>query len=655
MEKRIHARVICLIIAFIGTISMTGIFFLSSPAGAVGSKNLKVGVLRHCPPFSFVDEKAEILRGFSVDLAKLLAGNMGAGVEFYAMDESRLLNALDKGKINLISGIMIRPGSIHGVNLIEVPIYVERKYFVNRECLTVTCYKDLPGHTVALEKGRRLAKLVPILENISFLTADSQEEALSMVNSGTAQVYISNCRLCSLYFIQKAGLENIKEVGMPIETVPLALAVPTNNPELLTSLSVAFGKILENKTFDVIYRKWLGQNVQYSAWNKYVKFIMGGIGIGAFVLAASIFWSLTLKRKVRQITIDLQRSEQKYRDLIESSPDMIHLISSDGAVKLTNRIALQKLGYNENEIISLKLPDLIIAEQYDEVISFVKTVFRKGFRHKEFVFKSKDGKRIYVEMMATTIAGLNAAEPLACCFSRDMMERKKLEEDLIQSDRLAIMGQMAAGIAHEINNPLGIILSNADDVLHNDLDTETIRQSLESIERNAIRAGKIIEDLLSFTRPNPSEKTPIDLAQLVDETLLFLRHKLRQNKIKIEKFFPCDGLIFHGDENLLQQLLVNLVLNSIQAMPHGGTVRVRAFLQENDGKRKINLEVEDDGIGIPENDLPKIFDPFFTSRKKKGFGLGLFTSKIIARKHHGDLHVRSKLGHGTVMTLELPV
>ena len=90
-------------------------------------------------------------------------------------------------------------------------------------------------------------------------------------------------------------------------------------------------------------------------------------------------------------------------------------------------------------------------------------------------------------------------------------------------------------------------------------------------------------------------------------------------------------------------------------MPHGGTVRVRAFLQENDGKRKINLEVEDDGIGIPENDLPKIFDPFFTSRKKKGFGLGLFTSKIIARKHHGDLHVRSKLGHGTVMTLELPV
>jgi ABC-type amino acid transport substrate-binding protein len=118
------------------------------------------------------------------------------------MRAHRLLKALKVGRIDLISGIMLKPESKTGINLIETGIQVEKKYFVNNACITVTCYKDLPGHTIAIEKGRDFEGLVPISEDIHFLKTTSQQQALSLVNSGRADVYISNSSLTSLYFIQ---------------------------------------------------------------------------------------------------------------------------------------------------------------------------------------------------------------------------------------------------------------------------------------------------------------------------------------------------------------------------------------------------------------------------------------------------------------------
>lgn len=630
------------------------LFLSSRPSVCLAKRTLKVGVPKYSPPFSFVDREPREVRGFCVDLAKLLAGNIGAGVEFYAMSDARLLEALRGREIDLINGIMAKAGIHKELNTIETGIMIDRKFFVNSQCLTVTCYKDLPGHTIAIEKGRRPPAFLPGRDSIRLLEAGSQQEALAMVDSGDAHVYISDCSLTTLYIIQKKGFKNIKEIGMPIETVPLSIAVRANNPELLTTLSFALGKIMENKSYDVIHKKWLGQGIQYAAWNDYIKYVLGIVGATGLVLLASIFWNFMLKKKVQRVTEDLKRSEQKYKDLIESSPDMIHLISRDGNIKMVNRIALQHLGYTDNEICSLKLQDLIKSEQQRDAVSFVDSVFVKGFSNSEFVFVSKEGNRLHMEVVATTVTGFDGDEPMACCFSRDLTERKRLEEDLIQSDRLAIMGQMAAGIAHEINNPLGIILSNADDVLHNELGPESTKESLKSIERNALRAGKIIEDLLSFTRPSPPEKVPIDIIELIEESMLFLKQKIRQKGIKLKKEFPGESVVFQGDENLIQQVLINLVLNSIQATQEGGTIIIRLGVKGTGAERRVVLQVEDNGSGIAEEDLPRIFDPFFTSRKEKGFGLGLFTSRIIVEKHHGTLKAKSKVGKGTTMTVELP-
>jgi len=217
------------------------------------------------------------------------------------------------------------------------------------------------------------------------------------------------------------------------------------------------------------------------------------------------------------------------------------------------------------------------------------------------------------------------------------------------------MGQMAAGIAHEINNPLGIILSNAQDVLNYGQNTKESSESLKSIERNALRAAKIIEGLLSFTRPTLQVIEPIDLVQLIDETLLFFKQRLRQKNIRIEKSYPDDLMRLCGDKKMIQQLLVKLILNAIHAIKNGGVIMIGINISGDAVDKKLVLQVEDNGIGIPQEDIKKIFDPFFTSRKEDGFGLGLFISKIIVEKHHGNLSASSNIGKGTIMRAEFPI
>jgi PAS domain S-box-containing protein len=631
------------------------LFIILIPLHARGSNQLKVGVSRSNPPFSSIEQNGTDPQGFSVDLAKLLAENMGMTAEVYPMDESNLIKALSDGSVDMIIGMMDASYSTPNIYLIETTIKgLETKLFVNRKCPPINSYKDLAGCKVAIEKGYHIPLLLPSDVNVNYIEVETTNEALALVNSGDAQVYISKNLYSTQQTIQGNHFQNIKEIGVPLEIAPLIIAVNKMNYGLLTSVSIAYGKILENRSYYTIYNKWLGNKLR-SYMDRYMKFILAGVGVCIFALLSFILWNHTLKNEIILITKDLRNSEKKYRDLIESSPYMIHLISPLGGIKLANKIALTQLGYNEEEVICLRLHDFLLAEQAEDLTIFIEKVFKDGYANKEFTFRSKDRQNIQVEMVATIVTEEAPIERLACCFSRDITERKRLEENLLYSDRLAVMGRMAAGIAHEINNPLEIILSNAEEVIYHDLNDEDSLESLKSIEKNALRAAKIIEDMLNFTRPAPLHLTPLDMPLQIDSSLLLLKQKLKQKNIKITKTYPVDPIAFNGDENLIQQLIINIILNAIQAIKHEGMIDIIIKETGDDVNRRVILEIKDNGIGIPEEDLQNIFNPFFTSRKENGFGMGLFISKIIVEKHHGSISARSKAGKGTVISIEFPL
>jgi PAS domain S-box-containing protein len=621
---------------------------------ASDDREIEIGIPGSFPPFAFWDPGLKVYRGFCVDLARMAGKLMKSDMKFQALDESSLIQALLDGQIDIVGCTLVKPVPESDYKLIDTGIKVERHLFVHKTCLTVTCMKDTPGHRLVIEKERFLDSRESLLPGISILEAGSGEEALRVLDAGAADIYISPGTLSTLYLIQKNGFQNIKEVGMPVEISPLYFAVRKDRVDLLSDLSVALGKIVEGESYQLISKKWLGRGVEVNVWIKYIQYILLALAGLAAVLLGFATWNFMLKRKVQKITKELTHSEQRYRELIESSPEMIQIIYGDGSLMLTNDLALKLLEYKETDMVGKKLTDFVVPEQKEEMQGFVTSLFQNGYGEKEFTFRAGDGTQIPVEMIATTISGTSQPNVLASCFSRDIRARKRLEEGLIRSERLAIMGQVSAGLAHEINNPLSIVLGHAQEMLGEPAGGESLRQGLDIIVKNTLRAGRIVNDLLSFTRQGPPLKSRLNLIDLMEDSLLFVHSKLKAKKITVRKEIAPDEVSVYGDESQLMQVLVNLLLNSIQALNEGGLITVRAKVQNSGPKQEALLEVEDNGPGIEPSEIKKIFDPFYTT-KEAGFGLGLFISSTIVERHHGSIWAESKEGCGTTMKVVLPV
>jgi len=233
----------------------------------------------------------------------------------------------------------------------------------------------------------------------------------------------------------------------------------------------------------------------------------------------------------------------------------------------------------------------------------------------------------------------------------DISERLKLEDQLMQSEKLASIGMLAAGVAHEVNTPLTGISSYAQMLKQKYPPEHPDRKLLERIENQTFRASRIVNALLNLAHQKQPELAVIDLHLVLNETLALLEHELKRGKIRVLRELDPKLPQVLGDSNKLQQVFLNLVLNSRDAMPDGGSVTLRTRL---DGERVV-VEVADTGVGIPPEALPKIYDPFFTTKRVgQGTGLGLALSYGIVQEHNGSIEVASEVGRGTTMTLSFP-
>lgn len=241
---------------------------------------------------------------------------------------------------------------------------------------------------------------------------------------------------------------------------------------------------------------------------------------------------------------------------------------------------------------------------------------------------------------------------LACCFARDLTQRKSLEQELIASERLATIGKMAAGVAHEVNNPIGIILAHTEDLISGELTGSEVEESLNAIRRNAIRAGSITRAILDQASSETAGKTHVDAARTVEACLYFLKPRLK--KIIVIQDLALEIHWIWADENQLQQMFINLLLNAVESMNGEGTLRVSGTTVTDIMSDRHCIKIEDSGKGVPKKLRTQIFDPFFTQGKTQGVGLGLFVAQRIAAQHGGTICVHdSRLG-GAALTVTLP-
>jgi signal transduction histidine kinase len=248
---------------------------------------------------------------------------------------------------------------------------------------------------------------------------------------------------------------------------------------------------------------------------------------------------------------------------------------------------------------------------------------------------------------------------------RDSLEKeveertKKLNEShaqLIQSEKLSSMGKLAGYLAHEINNPIGIIVSRAECILMDAEDEgypDHILNDIEVIRKHSHRIASITNNMLTFTRKSSVDFTQTDVNRIIDDTLLFMEKRFINNQIVIRKEMDYSIPETYGNANQIQQVLLNIFNNARDAMPDGGEITIRSLYS---GREMINVSISDSGHGITEEDREHIFEPFFTTKESgKGTGLGLSVAHGIIKDHKGKISVFSKDGEGTTFEILLPV
>jgi signal transduction histidine kinase len=236
---------------------------------------------------------------------------------------------------------------------------------------------------------------------------------------------------------------------------------------------------------------------------------------------------------------------------------------------------------------------------------------------------------------------------------KEMFEQlQAAQQQLVQSEKLASVGQLSAGIVHDVKNPLGVIKGIAEEMLEDAPQGSQQSDSLKLIRDNAARANTIVTDMLTFARQSTPAMLRRDLRETVEGCLRLTSYMLRKGKVDVETSIPDSPTMATYDAQQMQQVLVNLIQNAVQAMPEGGRLAVR--LRKDDGTATI--EVEDSGIGIPPENLSRIFDPFFTTKPEgQGTGMGLSTSYGIIARHGGVIDVKSTMGAGSTFTVRIPV
>jgi len=261
-----------------------------------------------------------------------------------------------------------------------------------------------------------------------------------------------------------------------------------------------------------------------------------------------------------------------------------------------------------------------------------------------------DGSEFPVEISLSYVETDEGLRAMA--FVTDITERKALERATRQAERLSALGRLSAGIAHEVNNPIGIMTSRIELILMDadatGLPSETV-EDLRVVHRNAIRVATIAKNLLSFARETPRERTPVDIDDVVRNVLLLASIEFRRQNVRLLLDLKSGSKVL-AQPNALEQVVLNLVTNAVEAMPDGGEVRIRTSRTDD----RVQLVVADTGRGIPAEDLAHIFDPFFTT-KPSGTGLGLSVSYGIVQDHKGTIEVQSEAGKGTTFVLTFPV
>jgi two-component system NtrC family sensor kinase len=357
-----------------------------------------------------------------------------------------------------------------------------------------------------------------------------------------------------------------------------------------------------------------------------------------------------LYQSLEQKAMQIERLKDFSENIVESLNIGVVTVDLEDRIESWNPQLEDLIGVPRREALRRKVDEVLPADLAGEIAS------RGASEHVSGIYKyrltARNGRQLVVNASVAPLVGKNGARLGRLILLDDITQRIRLEDQMIQTEKLTSLGLLAAGVAHEVNTPLAVI-SNYIQMLAKQIPADDPRQkTIERIVKQTFRASEIVNNLLNFSRTGAAELIEVDMNHVLEETLTLVQHPFRTAQVSVIKNYTEKLPSVLGSTTRLQQVFLNLFMNARDAMPSGGMLEVRTGARNG----SVEVEVTDTGSGIPPEHLNRIFDPFFTTKASgRGTGLGLSVSYGIIKEHAGKVDVRSTPGKGTSFRLEFPV
>ncbi|MFQ5864677.1 MAG: PAS domain S-box protein [bacterium] len=369
------------------------------------------------------------------------------------------------------------------------------------------------------------------------------------------------------------------------------------------------------------------------------------IYFGKYKYILGILRNIAEKKHLQSLILN---SKKRLQSIFDAITDIIYQVNHDFEIIMANKESAQLCNTQPERLIGKKCYEAYFGHNEPCMDCPAKATFETGERK----FLEKNHNDEIFEMSSYPLITEDGEIESVVVYSKNVTEKKRLEKSLIQTEKLATIGLLSSGIAHELRNPLNVIETARyfiqELVKHQDSE---ISGKLEIIRKNVRRASTIIHNLLEFSRHSEHEREEIDLTKLIESTVGLVGKELTAKGIEFSLESPQDYKAYFSNDSL-KQVLLNIIINAVQAMPNGGNLVIHI---EQPQSKWIDIKISDTGMGIPEENLPFIFSPFFTTKEVGvGTGLGLYVSHMIIEREGGEIKVDSELGKGTTFTIRLP-
>jgi len=662
--RRTIRRLGCLVLLACGLVLMQ-----STAANSRPSRIVVVGDEAYAP-YEFRNSK-DAAEGIAVDIWRLWSTKTGIPVEYRCMVWADALEAVKNGQADAVGNIFLTEERTKVFDFSSSYSEVTTHVFFDQRILGIKDLSSAHGFNVGVVEADASEEYVrkhhPEIDLVRYPSNDAMIQAAI---KGEIRIFVSDTPIAMFLLMKQGRVDDFRHTVEPLYRSAVHAAVKRGNQELLAVINEGFNKISRQEV-DAIASDWTG--VPITSRIPWRILALSG-GLVASVLIGILLWNASLRRRVVSATAELEasekearRSEERFRTVIEASKDAIIAVDASGRIALFNPAAQAMFGYPEEDAIGHAMDEFVPGLLAGHVVAEGETgsVLRSGHHVsiQEGVGLRKDGSSFTVEFSLSHI--LNGREIHLFSIIRDITLRKQLEFRLNQSQKLEVVGQLAGGVAHDVNNLLSPIMVYTDLMLMESEPGEANHRMLAQIRKAAESAKGITQQLLAFGRRQMLEMRVIDLNEVIQGFEKILKSTIRENILLRMELEP--GL-WHikADWVQLQQVLMNLALNAQDAMPHGGTLVITTRnlpLSAEDIHNwrgiplgsYVMLSVADSGVGMDETVLTSIFEPFFTTKEKgRGTGLGLSTVDGIIKQHHGAITASSESGKGSVFTILLP-